>query len=100
MNVSWNDAQRFIEWLSKKDGRAYRLPTEAEWEYACHAGTRTRYWHGGDPEGLAEVANVKDGTAKAKYDWWKNIISASDGFVHASPVGSFRVALSSFGIPE
>jgi sulfatase modifying factor 1 len=90
VNVSWNDAQAFIGWLSQKEGTTYRLPTEAEWEYACRAGTTTRYSCGHDPEGLAEVGNIADGTAREKYSEWTWTISARDGYVYTSPVGRFR----------
>ena len=91
VNVSWNDAVEFCKWLSRKEGKAYRLPTEAEWEYACRAGTTTRYWCGDDPEKLAEVANTADATAKAKLpELAKSAIKNSDGYVFTAPVGSFQ----------
>ena len=90
VNVSWNDAVAFCEWLSQQEGQTYRLPTEAEWEYACRAGQATRYWSGDDPEALAAVGNVADGTAKEKYPNWTYAIKAKDGYVFTAPVGRFR----------
>jgi len=90
VNVSWNDAVAFCTWLSKKESKACRLPTEAEWEYACRAGTTTRYCSGDDPETLAKVGNVADATARAKFPDWKYTIKAGDGYVFTAPVGKFK----------
>ncbi len=90
VNVSWNDAGAFCQWLSKKEGKTYRLPTEAEWEYACRAGTTTRYYSGDDPETLAKVGNVADAAAKAQFPDWTWTIKANDGYVFTAPVGKFK----------
>jgi formylglycine-generating enzyme required for sulfatase activity/tRNA A-37 threonylcarbamoyl transferase component Bud32 len=89
VNVSWNDAVAFCEWLSKKEGKKYELPTEAEWEYACRAGTTTPFYSGDDPESLAEVGNVADATAKKIFPGTAGI-AAKDGYAFTAPVGQFR----------
>jgi formylglycine-generating enzyme required for sulfatase activity len=65
MCVSWNDAQAYLAWLSQQTGRHYRLPSEAEWEYAARAGSNTRYPFGDNPAGLCKYGNVFDRTGKA-----------------------------------
>ena len=77
VNVSWNDAVAFCTWLSRKEGRVYELPSEAEWEYACRAGTLSRFATGADAESLLGSANVADASARER-------------FVFTAPAGHFR----------
>lgn len=56
VNISWNDATAFCRWLSKKTGHVYRLPTEAEWEYACRAGSRSDWFFGNQSDELENYA--------------------------------------------
>jgi len=60
-NVSWSDAKQFVAWLAAATGKAYRLPSEAEWEYAARGGTQTRYWWGEELQpGMANCKNCGD----------------------------------------
>ena len=79
--VTWQEAQLFARWLSKKEGRLYRLPTEAEWEYAAAAGTKTRLYWGDDFDDRTK-ANL--GGLHSNKETYRE-----DGFKKTAPVGSY-----------
>jgi formylglycine-generating enzyme required for sulfatase activity len=79
-DVSWDDAQAYLQWLGKVSGKAYRLPTEAEWEYAARGGTASKYWWGD---------GMQPGKANCKEcgDPWRQEGPADVGSFAANPYG-------------
>ncbi len=89
VNVSWLDAQRYIEWLNGQKEGTFRLPTEAEWEYACRAGTTGVVYWGDLDESSGDYANVADQTFLTYMSDWITV-PTTDGYVMAAPVGTFK----------
>ena len=88
-NVSWNDIQRFLKKVNARQRAApFALPTEAQWEYACRAGTATEFTLGDREEGLHRYGNYGDRNTSFRYTGKAHELD--DGFAKTAPVGSFR----------
>jgi formylglycine-generating enzyme required for sulfatase activity len=93
--VNWHDAEAYVRWLSRRSGKPYRIPSEAEWEYAARAGTQTAYWFGSERAAVCRNINLGDLDTEARFHWagrptdlrlaWTPE-TCHDGFATTSPV--------------
>lgn len=99
VHVSWSDAKAYADWLSAQSGQVYRLPSEAEFEYALRAGGQTRYWWGdGNPDKpIANLTGERDRSASGR-NWVNAFNNYGDGYWGGAPVGSFEA--NRFGLHD
>ena len=90
--ASWDDASAYVQWLSQKTGKSYRLLSEAEWEYAARAGTTAYSYWGEDGNLSCGFANGADQSTKTEVPRYSDLAFAScyDGYAYTAPVGSFQ----------
>jgi formylglycine-generating enzyme required for sulfatase activity len=90
VNVSWNDAKAYADWLSQRTGKTYRLPSEAEFEYALRGGTSSRYWWGdGAPARQVENLTGSGDRSRSGRRWSHSFRGYRDGYWGPAPVMSF-----------
>ena len=97
--VSWNDANTYAEWLTARTGQTYRLPSEAEWEYAARGGSQqSRFW-GDDLKQACEYVNGGDLAVKQRFkDWRWRTSDCNDGVVFTAQTGRYR--RNAFGLSD
>ena len=94
--VSHLDATKFCQWLTNRERKRYRLPTEAEWEYAAKGGNDDRTYPWGETTGQGTLANFAD--ANTTFPW--RDAAVNDGFAETSPVGSYPEGASPLGVDD
>ena len=92
--VSWNDAQEYVSWLSRKTGQSYRLPSESEWEYFARAGEESD-WPGGDPVRVCDFGNIAGRETGFR---WQHESCTDAAVMETLPVGSFK--RNAFGVHD
>ncbi len=95
--VSWYGADAYAHWLSSRTGSTYRLLSEAEWEYAARAKSKSIYHFGDDPRQLCNYANIADISGQ-KAHRWSPVTDCDDGYADLAPVGRFQP--NAFGLHD
>jgi formylglycine-generating enzyme required for sulfatase activity len=91
IHVSWNDANAYADWLARGTGKSYRLPSEAEFEYALRGGTSTQYWWGnGSPDRVVENLTGDGDSSRGRRRWSVAFTNYSDKHWGPAPVASFQ----------
>lgn len=107
VHISHTDARAYCEWRTKSGlklpgldvASPYALPSEAQWEWACRAGSGSRFWWGEQEDASGKVANVGDERLKQVQPLWpRTIMPMNDGHAFAAPVGSYRA--NAFGLHD